>query len=119
MITPKPAPPYSKTRETDSLVFTAGHIGRSADGQMKKGLQAQTELALQNLEDSLLRHGLNRANIVRTTVYLAEMAQWDEMNEPYRAFFGEPFPARSTISVGLPADVLIEIDAVASKAAVQ
>ncbi|QQQ64395.1 RidA family protein [Paenarthrobacter ureafaciens] len=119
MNTPKPSPPYSKTRETDSLVFTAGHIGRDSDGQMKEGLQSQTELALQNLEDSLLRHGLNRANVVRTTVYLADMAHWDEMNEPYRAFFEEPFPARSTVSVGLPGDVLIEIDAVAGKAIVQ
>ena len=119
MNTPKPPPPYSKTRETDHLVFTAGHIGRTAEGQMSKGLQAQTSLALQNLEDSLQRHGLTRADVVRTTVYLADMAHWEEMNEPYRAFFEEPFPARSTISFGLPADVLIEIDAIASKAAVQ
>lgn len=119
MNTPKPLPPYSKTRETDSLVFTAGHIGRSAGGQMSSGLHAQTTLALQNLEDSLQSHGLTRANVVRTTVYLADMAHWEEMNEPYRTFFDEPFPARSTISVGLPANVLIEIDAIASKAAVQ
>lgn len=116
---PKPSPPYSKTRETDSLVFTAGHIGRSAEGQMSSGLHAQTILALQNLEDSLKSHGLTRANVVRTTVYLADMAHWEDMNEPYRAFFDEPFPARSTISVGLPADVLIEIDAIASKGALQ
>lgn len=117
MNTPKPSPPYSKTRETDSLVFTAGHIGRSAEGQMSAGLRAQTELALQNLEVSLQRHGLNRAHVVRTTVYLANMSDWEDMNGPYRAFFSEPFPARSTISVGLPADVLIEVDAIASKAA--
>ena len=117
MSTAKPSPPYSKTREADSLVFTAGHIGRDAHGQMRNGLQAQTELALQNLEDSLLRHGLNRSDIVRATVYLAKMSDWEEMNEPYRAFFGEPFPARSTVSVGLPPDVLVEIDAIASKAA--
>lgn len=108
-------PPYSKTRETDSLIFAAGHIGRSPDGRMETGLQAQTEMALQNLEDSLQQHGVDRDHIVRTTVYLADIEHWDEMNAPYRAFFREPFPARSTVSVGLPANVLIEIDAVASK----
>ncbi|WP_416416401.1 RidA family protein [Paenarthrobacter aromaticivorans] len=115
MTTNAPLPPYSKTRETDSLVFTSGHIGRDAAGHVKGGLEAQMDLALQNLEESLSRHGLNRADVVRTTVYLAEMADWERMNVPYRAFFDEPYPARSTVSVGLPTGLLVEIDAIACK----
>ncbi|GGJ22055.1 RidA family protein [Paenarthrobacter histidinolovorans] len=115
MTTNAPLPPYSKTRETDGLVFTSGHIGRDASGHVKNGLEAQMDLALQNLEESLSRHGLNRADVVRTTVYLAEMDDWEQMNVPYRAFFEEPYPARSTVSVGLPKGLLVEIDAIAGK----
>lgn len=107
------APPYSKTRVAGGLVFTAGHIGRDAQGQLAPDVVTQTEVALANLEASLAAHGLPRSAVVRTTVYLADMALWESMNEPYRAFFEEPFPARSAVAVGLPDGVLVEIEGVA------
>lgn len=107
------AAPYSKTREGNGLIFTAGHIGRDDHGQIAEGILGQTEAALKNLEASLAEHGLCRSSVIRTTVYLADMKLWAEMNMPYREFFPDPLPARSAISVGLPEGVLIEIDAVA------
>ena len=108
-------PPYSKTRVAGGLVFTAGHIGRDDHGRLIPNVVAQTEWALANLEESLAAHGLDRSSVVRTTVYLSEIALWDSMNKPYRAFFlfQEAFPARSTVAVGLPEGVLVEIEAVA------
>lgn len=109
------APPYSKARVAGDLIFTAGHIGRDERGVLANGVVAQTEMALRNLEHTLSQHGLTRTHVVRATVYLADMTLWAEMNEPYRAFFGEPRPARSAVAVGLPKGVLVEIDAIASR----
>ncbi|MDV6244869.1 RidA family protein [Rhodococcus opacus] len=106
-------PPYSRTKFAGDLLFTSGHVGRRTDGTLDEGIAEQTRQTLENLEASLIDVGLNRNDIVRVTVYLSEMSLWDEMNVPYRAFFNSQLPARSAVCVGLPAGILIEIDAVA------
>lgn len=108
--------PYAPTRWAGDLLFTSGHIGRCADGTLSDGIVAQTRQTLENIEASLALQGLARMHIVRATVYLSDMALWAEMNVPYREFFGAVLPARSAVSVGLPPGVLVEIDAVATRA---
>ncbi|UZG60218.1 RidA family protein [Rhodococcus opacus] len=106
-------PPYSRTKFAGDLLFTSGHIGRRTDGTLDEGIVEQTRQTLENLEASLVDVGLNRNDIVRATVYLSDMSLWSEMNIPYREFFDTQLPARSAVCVGLPAGILIEIDAVA------
>jgi 2-iminobutanoate/2-iminopropanoate deaminase len=104
--------PYSPTRVAAGLVFVSGQLGRT-DGVFADGLVAQTKLALENLENCLRPHGLDRTDIVKTTVYLTSADDWDPMTETYLEFFADPLPARTTISVELNKGALVEIDAIA------
>ena len=104
--------PYSRTRVAAGLVFVSGQLGRT-DGVFADGLVAQTQLALRNLEECLLEHGLNRSDIVKTTVYLTSPDDWDPMTDTYLEFFSDPLPARTTISVSLNKGALVEVDAIA------
>lgn len=113
--------PYSSTREVGDLIFTAGQIGAN-DGIAPHDMSAQTKLALENLGNVLSDAGASFSTVVKTTVYLTDMANFDEMNKVYSAFFeaAGSRPARSTIAVKeLPrvADnpLLIEIEAIAYK----
>ncbi len=75
---------------------------------------AQTRRVLENIGALLEADGLSYANVVRTTIFLADMKDFAVVNEVYRSFFAEPFPARSTVQAArLPKDARIEIDAIA------
>ena len=114
----KTGPPngiFSPAIVTGDLVFTSGQIGiDSKTGQMPEGMEAQFEQVFRNLAAVLEASGSNVDNIVKTTVFLADMNDYNRMNELYRAKFkGDP-PARSTVQVArLPRDARIEIEAVA------
>jgi 2-iminobutanoate/2-iminopropanoate deaminase len=83
------------------------------DGDIK----AQTQRVLENIGALLKSGGLSYADVVRTTVYLADMNDFAAMNDVYRTFFVEPYPARSTIQAArLPRDARIEIDVIAMRA---
>ena len=108
------SPPYRTTVLAGDLLFVSGQLpvrdGKVVDG----GVVAQTEQALANLEARLQENGADRTRVVKTLVLLADIDDWAAMNEPYRAFFRDaPLPARSAFGVGLPAGVLVEIEAVA------
>ena len=76
---------------------------------------AQTRRVMDNLGALLRAGGLTFADVVRTTVFLADMSDFAAMNDAYRSYFSEPYPARSTIQAArLPRDARIEIDAIAS-----
>ena len=99
-----------------NLVFTAGQIAIDpATGQIVAGdVTAQTERVLQNLTAVLESAGATWADVVKTTVYLQDMADFPKVNEVYGRMIGDARPARSTVQVaGLPRGVLVEIDAVA------
>jgi 2-iminobutanoate/2-iminopropanoate deaminase len=82
------------------------------DGDIK----AQTQRVLENIGALLETGGLSYANVVRTTVFLADMNDFAAMNDVYRTFFSEPYPARSTVQAArLPRDARIEIDAIAMR----
>ncbi len=107
--------PYSQGIRTGALVFTAGQIGLDpATGELADGVVAQAERALRNLAAILDAAGTSLERVLKTTVFLADMADFAAVNEAYAAHFSPPFPARSTVAVRtLPKDALVEIEAIA------
>jgi 2-iminobutanoate/2-iminopropanoate deaminase len=115
---PAPVGPYSQALAAGGFVFAAGQIPLDpASGRLVEGdIEEQTERVLANLGAVLEAAGSSLARVVRTTVYLADLADFPRMNEVYaRHFASEPRPARTTIQAGrLPAGARIEVDAIAA-----
>jgi 2-iminobutanoate/2-iminopropanoate deaminase len=108
--------PYSQAVVSGSLVFTAGQIALDpATMEIAKGdVAAQTDRVLRNLAAVLQASGSGLTKVVKTTVYLADMAEFTAMNAVYAKHFGSHKPARSTVqAAGLPKNVRVEIDAIA------
>lgn len=108
--------PYSQAIVAGPFVFTAGQIPLDpATMEVVDGdVAAQTEQVLRNLAAILEAAGGSLANVVKTTVFLADMNEFGAMNEVYARHFGDHRPARSTVQAGrLPKDVRVEIDAIA------
>jgi 2-iminobutanoate/2-iminopropanoate deaminase len=109
--------PYSQAIRAGSLLFVSGQIAIDpATGKMIDGdLAAQTHRVMKNLGAILEAAGASYANVVRTTVYLADMNDFPAMNEIYGTYFPPPAPARATIQAArLPRDARVEIDLIAS-----
>jgi len=110
--------PYSAAVEAGPFVFVSGQIPLVAStGQLVDGdIRAATEQAMKNLETVLASAGLTMEHVVKTTIYLADMADFPAVNEVYGRYFQADFPARATVQVAaLPRGAKIEIDAVAFK----
>jgi len=108
--------PYSQGIIAGNFLYTAGQIALDpATGQIVPGdVTAQTERVMRNLTAVLESAGAAWADVVKTTVYLMDMADFPRVNEVYGRMIGDARPARSTVQVsGLPRGVLVEIDAVA------
>ena len=115
---PKAIGPYSQAIMTDGLVFTAGQVALDPKSGALVGTTTaqQTEQVLKNLQAVLTAAGTNLGNVVKTTVYLADMADFAQMNEVYAKHFGTHKPARSTVqAAGLPKAARVEIDVIALK----
>lgn len=113
---PRAIGPYSQAIVTGGLVFTAGQIALDpATGEVVPGgVAEQTERVMANLRAILRAAGADLDRVVKTTVFLADMADFAAMNEVYARHFGDHRPARSTVAVaGLPRGVRVEIEAVA------
>ncbi len=113
---PKAIGPYSQAITTDGMVYTAGQIALDPrTGEVVgKTVAEQTDQVLKNLAAVLAAADSALANVVKTTVYLADMADFPAMNEVYARHFGAHKPARSTVqAAGLPRGVRVEIDAIA------
>lgn len=108
--------PYSHAVVAGNLMFLSGQIAINPEtGEMPTGVQAQTAQAIANIKAILAEKGATLDNVVKTTVYLAEMSLFGEMNEIYAQHFSEPFPARSAIAVKeLPKRALVEIEVIAA-----
>ena len=114
---PTPAGPYSQAVRAGDLLFLAGQIPIDpATGDLVGGdITVQARQALDNIAAVLNAGGLSMADVVRTTVFLADMNDAPAMNEIYGAYFPQPYPTRATVQVArLPRDVRIEIDAIAA-----
>lgn len=108
--------PYSQAIKADGLVFASGQIPLDpATGQIVQGsIAEQTERVLSNLKGVLEAAGSSLDRVVKTTVYLADLGDFAEMNEAYGRFFKDAPPARSTVEVSrLPRDARVEIDVIA------
>jgi 2-iminobutanoate/2-iminopropanoate deaminase len=113
---PVPVGPYSQAVRAGDLLFCSGQIPlEPASGALLGGdIRAQTERVLENLKALLAREGLSLAHVVKTTVFLASLADFAAMNEVYARYFTADFPARSTVEVAaLPKGAKVEIEAVA------
>jgi 2-iminobutanoate/2-iminopropanoate deaminase len=115
---PKAIGPYSQAIVNDNLVFTAGQVAldpKSGD-LVGRSTAEQTEQVFANLKAVLAAAGTSLQQVVKTTVYLSDMADFAQMNEVYAKHFGAHKPARSTVqAAGLPKGARVEIDAVAIK----
>src|ERR1044071_9436162 len=113
---PKAIGPYSQAIRANGLVFASGQIGLDPVTMqiVEGGIREQTERVLNNLSAVLETAGSSLGRVVKTTVFLADLSDFTEMNEIYGKFFGETPPARSTVEVSrLPRDVKVEIDVIA------
>jgi 2-iminobutanoate/2-iminopropanoate deaminase len=113
---PRAIGPYSSALRAGSLLFVSGQVPFDpATGAMVGGdIAVQTRRVLDNIGALLKAGGLTHADVVRTTVFLADMDDFAAMNDVYRTYFSEPYPARSTVQAArLPRDARIEIDAIA------
>ena len=114
---PKAIGPYSQAIRSGQLLFLSGQVALDpATGQIVDGdVAAQTRRVMENLGAVLEAAGLSFADVVRTTIYLADMNDFAAVNEAYGGYFTAPAPARATVQVArLPRDARVEIDAVAS-----
>lgn len=108
--------PYSQAILAGDTLYLAGQIAIDpATGELAPGtIEAETRLVLENLEAVLAAADMTMANVVSTTVFMADLDEFPRMNEVYASFFGDAPPARATVEVArLPRDVKIEISAVA------
>lgn len=108
--------PYSAGIRTGNLVFLSGQLGiNPATGELAEGVCAQAEQSLANIETLLNEAGATMGNVVKTTVFLADIDDFKAVNEVYAKHFEAPFPARSAIQVAaIPAGALVEIEVIAS-----
>ena len=109
--------PYSQGIDLGNIVFCSGQIPiNPATGTMPEGITAQTEQSVANVKALLKSIGLGLENVVKTTVFLADIADFAAMNEVYASHFTEPFPARSAVAVkDLPKWAFVEIEVIAAR----
>ena len=114
---PKAAGPYSPAIKAGGFVFCSGQgpLRPGTTEVVEGGVREQTRRVLENLKAVLEAAGSSPDRVVRCNVYLADIRQFDAMNEVYAAFFKAPFPARTTIQAGaLPLGIGVEIDCIAT-----
>jgi 2-iminobutanoate/2-iminopropanoate deaminase len=113
---PRAIGPYSQATRSGGFLFTAGQVGFDpTTGELVDGgIAEQTRQVLRNLTEILKAAGLELSDVVKTTVFLVDMADFTPMNEAYATAFGEHRPARSTVAVAaLPRGARVEIEAIA------
>lgn len=110
--------PYSQAIKVGNLVYTSGQIpiDPATGNFVEGGIKEQTRQSLTNIKAILEETGLSLNNVVKTTVFLADMNDFADMNSVYAEFFSEPYPARSAVAVKtLPKGALVEIEVVAGE----
>ena len=120
VISTKKAPaaigPYSQAIQVGNLIYTSGQIPIDPEtgASVEEGIKEQTRQSLTNVKAILEEVGLTMSNVVKTTVFMADMNDFADMNSVYAEFFSEPYPARSAVAVKtLPKGALVEIEVIA------
>jgi 2-iminobutanoate/2-iminopropanoate deaminase len=113
---PRPTPPYSPAVIAGDLVFTAGQVAFDREGAVVgDDVATQTRQVLANVAACLAEAGCAMDDVVKTTVFLADLADFAACNDEYRRHFTEPYPARSTVQAGLAPGLLVEIEVIARR----
>ncbi|MCG3150080.1 MAG: 2-iminobutanoate/2-iminopropanoate deaminase [Verrucomicrobiae bacterium] len=115
---PQAIGPYSQAVWVSDLLFCSGQIplDPATGGLVTGGIVEQTQRVLENIQALLNSQGLQFANVIKTTVFLSDMAHFAAMNEVYSKYFTRDYPARSTVQVArLPKDALVEIEVLAAR----
>jgi 2-iminobutanoate/2-iminopropanoate deaminase len=112
---PRPVGPYSQSSRVGAVVAAAGQGGFDpVTGELAgEGVAEQTRRALENVAAALAANGATLEDVVRIGVFLTDTDDFEAMNDVYRTMLSEPYPARTTVYVGLPAGMKVEIDAIA------
>ncbi len=112
---PQAIGPYSQAVVHNGLVYTSGQIALTPEGTMlEDDLEKQTHQVLKNLREVLKEAGSSLDQVIKTTIFLADMDSFVAVNEIYASYFGDHKPARATVAVKtLPKNALVEIDAIA------
>jgi 2-iminobutanoate/2-iminopropanoate deaminase len=116
----KPIGPYSTAIENGDLLFISGQIPLDgATGKLVPGdVSAQARQSMENLKAILAAAGMTFANVVKTTIFLTDMGDFAAVNEVYKSYVTEPFPARSTFAVAaLPMGAKVEVEMIAARSA--
>jgi reactive intermediate/imine deaminase len=113
----RPTRPFTPAVQVGDVIYLAGQIGTSASAQggvVPGGIQAETRQTMENIKDVLEKSGSSMAHVVKCTVFMADMAEWDAMNEVYTTFFPGNKPARSALGAnGLALNARVEIECIA------
>jgi reactive intermediate/imine deaminase len=113
----RPTRPFTPAVQVGDVIYLAGQIGTSASAQggvVPGGIQAETRQTMENIRDVLEKSGSSMAHVVKCTVFMADMAEWDAMNEVYTTFFPGNKPARSALGAnGLALNARVEIECIA------
>lgn len=109
--------PYSQGVDVGNMIFFSGQIPLNPlTGEMPEGIEAQTRQALDNVKGLLESQNLDFSNVVKTTVFLDDMNDFNTVNGIYAEYFVEPYPARSAVEVAkLPRGALIEVEVIVVK----
>ncbi|MDN4593469.1 RidA family protein [Polycladomyces subterraneus] len=112
---PQAIGPYSQAIQAGNMVYTSGQIPLTPEGKLVEGgIVEQTHQVMKNLQAVLKAAGTDLNKVVKTTIFLADMEDFQQVNEVYAQYFEEPHPARSCVQAArLPKDVRVEIEAVA------
>lgn len=108
---------YSQGSLHNGVWYFSGQIGLDLNGNMREGFDAQLEQVLKNIDGLLEGAGLTRSHILKTTIFMTDLAQFGKVNEAYTKFFTAPYPSRSTVQVSaLPKGAVVEIEVIAAQA---
>ena len=111
---PAPVGPYSQGIKTGSRIYVAGQGPVNPEtGKMPGGISDQTRQVLMNVKAILEEGGASMEHVVKATVHLTDLKNFQAFNEVYREFFSEPYPVRTTVQSGLIGEMLVEIDVIA------
>ncbi len=111
---PKPIGPYSQAIKVDNLIFLSGQIGIDSSGNLKNSLEEQVHQIFSNIKAILSKANLTLDAIIKTTIYITNINDFNLINEIYQSYFHAPYPARTTVEVSkLPKSALVEIDVIA------
>ncbi len=112
---PQAIGPYSQAVEVNGMIYTSGQIALSPEGVMsQEDVEGQTHQVMKNLFYVLEAGGAHFNNVIKTTIFLSDMADFNKVNKIYAHYFGDHKPVRSTVAVKtLPKNALVEIDCIA------